>query len=75
MDTPPARRHARMPCLALKHVAGSDQPVFFSALEKKAIDMDATGVLENDNCWATPQGWVLVRAAAAASSTLPARPS
>lgn len=69
MDTPPPSRGARVPYLALKHVAGSDRPMFFSISEKKAINIDATGVL-NDNCWATPQGWVLVRDAAASSTYL-----
>ncbi|GJN23274.1 hypothetical protein PR202_gb10910 [Eleusine coracana subsp. coracana] len=52
------------PYLALKNATGSDEPVFFSVSEKRAIDIDdgrAIGELTNNNCWATPQGWILVR--------------
>ncbi|RLN12890.1 hypothetical protein C2845_PM09G04050 [Panicum miliaceum] len=71
MDTTPSSRGGvRAPYLALKHVAGSDHPVFFSVSEKKAIDTDVTGELENNNSWATPQGWVLVRNAAASRTYL-----
>ncbi|CAN6179182.1 unnamed protein product [Urochloa humidicola] len=72
MDTTPSRssRVVRVPYLALKHVTGSDHhPVFFG-VSKKAIANDVTGELENNNCWATPQGWVLVRDAASSSTYL-----
>ncbi|KAF8698113.1 hypothetical protein HU200_035628 [Digitaria exilis] len=70
-STPP-RRDVRVPYLALKHATGSDdQPVFYTVSDKKAtIDVDAAGELENGNCWATPQGWVLVRKAASSSTYL-----
>ncbi|CAN6288538.1 unnamed protein product [Urochloa humidicola] len=58
------------PYLALKHAAGSDEPVFFSISENKAIDIDNIGELKNSNCWATPQGWVLVRDAESSSTYL-----
>ncbi|KAL6657250.1 hypothetical protein ACP70R_005030 [Stipagrostis hirtigluma subsp. patula] len=56
----------QVPYLALKHVAGSDKPVFFDFMENKAMDIQHDGgggvaELTNGNCWATPQGWVLVR--------------
>nr|CAB3469731.1 unnamed protein product [Digitaria exilis] len=68
----PSRRGVCVPYLALKHATGSDdQPVFYTVSEKKAtIDVDAAGELENRNCWATPQGCVLVRNAAASSTYL-----
>ncbi|KAL6896814.1 hypothetical protein ACP4OV_007386 [Aristida adscensionis] len=62
-----------VPFLALKRVTGSDQPVFFSFPgENKAISPDELGITEltNTNCWATPQGWVLVRSAASSSTCL-----
>ncbi|TVU44978.1 hypothetical protein EJB05_04444, partial [Eragrostis curvula] len=52
------------PYLVLKHATGSDQPVFFCISEGKAIDIDdgrVMGELTNNNCWATPQGWMLIR--------------
>ena len=72
MDAAPSSSCAsRVPYLALKHATGSEHPVFFSVSEAKAIVSDATGgELENNNCWATPQGWVLVRDAAASSTYL-----
>uniref|UniRef100_A0A0E0P217 KIB1-4 beta-propeller domain-containing protein n=1 Tax=Oryza rufipogon TaxID=4529 RepID=A0A0E0P217_ORYRU len=62
----------RLPCLALEHAGGgSDKPVLFSISERKAIDGggDIPG-LTNANAWATPQGWILVRDAAAAATFL-----
>uniref|UniRef100_I1PG21 KIB1-4 beta-propeller domain-containing protein n=1 Tax=Oryza glaberrima TaxID=4538 RepID=I1PG21_ORYGL len=62
----------RLPCLALEHAGGgSDKPVLFSISERKAIDGggDIPG-LTNANAWATPQGWILVRDAAAATTFL-----
>ncbi|CAL4941176.1 unnamed protein product [Urochloa decumbens] len=61
---------ATYPYLALKHAAGSEEPVFFSVSESKAIDIDNRGELKNDNCWATPQGWVLVRDTESSSTYL-----
>ncbi|CAO2206994.1 unnamed protein product [Urochloa humidicola] len=49
------------PYLALKHVAGSDRPIFYSVSEKKMHAGDEAGELTNTNSWATPQGWILVR--------------
>ncbi|CAO2191764.1 unnamed protein product [Urochloa humidicola] len=49
------------PYLALKHVAGSDRPIFYSISDKKVDAEDEAGELSNTNCWATPQGWILVR--------------
>lgn len=68
-STPPSHG-VRMPYLALKYAdTGSDKPVFYSVSENKVIiDVDLAGELENGNCWATPQGWVLVRDAAASST-------
>uniref|UniRef100_A0A0A8YG20 KIB1-4 beta-propeller domain-containing protein n=1 Tax=Arundo donax TaxID=35708 RepID=A0A0A8YG20_ARUDO len=57
------------PYLALKHVTGSDRPVFFSISEKKAIDR-GTVDLTNNNCWATPQGWILDRDASSSTTYL-----
>ncbi|KAL6657297.1 hypothetical protein ACP70R_005077 [Stipagrostis hirtigluma subsp. patula] len=54
-------RSVRVPYLALKHLAGSDQPVFFDFLENKVCGGGGVAELTNSNCWATPQGWVLVR--------------
>ncbi|GJN03392.1 hypothetical protein PR202_ga20832 [Eleusine coracana subsp. coracana] len=51
------------PYLALKHAEDSDQPTFYSVTEKKPIAIDDErwiGELSNNNCWATPQGWILV---------------
>ncbi|CAL5051273.1 unnamed protein product [Urochloa decumbens] len=71
MDTTPSSRGVCAPYLALKHATGADHPVFFSLSEKKAaIAIDVTGELKNNNCWATPQGWVLVRDGAASSTYL-----
>jgi hypothetical protein len=39
-------------------------------LDKKAIDVEAVGELTNNNCWITPQGWVLVRDASSATTYL-----
>ncbi|TVU44976.1 hypothetical protein EJB05_04441 [Eragrostis curvula] len=61
---PVFRIAAMKPYLALKHATGSDQPAFFSVSENKAIDIDddrSVGELTNNDCWATPQGWILVR--------------
>ncbi|KAL6912132.1 hypothetical protein ACP4OV_000937 [Aristida adscensionis] len=59
---------AANPYLALDHVAGSDDRVFFSFAEQKVIDGRAE--LKSNSCWATPQGWVLVRDATASSTYL-----
>ncbi|EAZ28785.1 hypothetical protein OsJ_12804 [Oryza sativa Japonica Group] len=67
MDT--SSSGVRLPCLALEHAGGgSDKPVLFSISERKVIDGggDIPG-LTNANAWATPQGWILVRDAAAAT--------
>lgn len=48
-----------VPYLALKLVAGSDQPIFYSVSEEKVADVivKSAGVtLTNTNCWATPHG-------------------
>jgi hypothetical protein len=71
MDTTPSSHGGvRAPYLALKHAAGSDDPVFFNVSAKKAIITDITGEPENSNYCATPQGWVLVRDTAAPSTYL-----
>ncbi|PUZ62029.1 hypothetical protein GQ55_4G325900 [Panicum hallii var. hallii] len=69
MDTTPSSHGGvRAPYPALKHAAGSDDPVFFNVSAKKAIITDITGELENSNYCATLQGWVLVRDTAAPST-------
>ncbi|KAF8702245.1 hypothetical protein HU200_033011 [Digitaria exilis] len=42
--------------------------MFFSFLDKKAIGIE--GELTNNNCWATPQGWILVRDASSSTTYL-----
>src|SRR6185295_18588959 len=64
--------------LAFKHVAGSDQPVLYNFSEKKVDDVVGdVGALANGNCWATPQGWILVRDAPSLTTYLvdPRNPS
>nr|TKW20022.1 hypothetical protein SEVIR_4G058000v2 [Setaria viridis] len=61
MTTPSSRGRPR----ALPRLEARD-----SVSEKKAIGVDGTGELKNSNIWATPQGWVLVRDAAASSTYL-----
>ncbi|GJM92192.1 hypothetical protein PR202_ga08632 [Eleusine coracana subsp. coracana] len=72
-------RRVHVPYLALKkkNAAGSDEPILFNLSEKKAIGggIDQEGnrsgcALKNDNCWTTPQSWVLVRDAASPSTYL-----
>ena len=66
------------PYLAFKHVAGSDQPVLYNFSEKKVDDVVGdVGALANGNCWATPQGWILVRDAPSLTTYLvdPRNPS
>ncbi|KAL6633547.1 hypothetical protein ACP70R_026218 [Stipagrostis hirtigluma subsp. patula] len=70
MDTMSSSRIDRVPYLALKHTAGSEQPIFFSFSEQKAMDIAGIAELKNNNCWATPQGWILVRDASSSSTYL-----
>uniref|UniRef100_A0A0E0KJP4 KIB1-4 beta-propeller domain-containing protein n=1 Tax=Oryza punctata TaxID=4537 RepID=A0A0E0KJP4_ORYPU len=67
-------RHEYAPvlCLALylKHGADSDKPTLFSISEKKAINGGDIPELTNTNCWVTPQGWILVRDIASATTFL-----
>ncbi|GJM92302.1 hypothetical protein PR202_ga08763 [Eleusine coracana subsp. coracana] len=77
-DASSSRDGVHVPYLALKkNAAGSDEPVLFNLSETKAIGggIDQEGnriscALKNNNCWATPQGWVLVRDAASSSTYL-----
>ncbi|KAL5210489.1 hypothetical protein ABZP36_006112 [Zizania latifolia] len=49
----------------------SEKPTLFSvAGEGEVIDVDIDGGLASNDLWATPQGWILVRDAAAATSFL-----
>lgn len=65
-----------VPYLALKkNAAGSGKPILSNISEKKAIGglqqrNRSSCELKNDNCWATPLGWVLVPW----SATPPRRP-
>ncbi|KAF0914986.1 hypothetical protein E2562_033066 [Oryza meyeriana var. granulata] len=68
MDT--SSSSVRLPCLALEqHGDGSNKPALFSISEKKAIAGNIPG-LTNTNAWPTPQGWILVRDTASATTFL-----
>lgn len=56
------RLYGALPFLALKHVVGSDQPIFYTLSQEKVADVTVEGAgatLTNTNCYETQQGWVL----------------
>uniref|UniRef100_A0A0D3FPR9 KIB1-4 beta-propeller domain-containing protein n=1 Tax=Oryza barthii TaxID=65489 RepID=A0A0D3FPR9_9ORYZ len=59
------------PCLALYEGANTPKPTFFDIFEEAMIECAIDSLTNNKKkLWSTPQGWILVRDAAAAATFL-----